>query len=226
MCRKREPGTTQQRLQNIPQCKDSFVEDVRQLSVFDSTGGKRCELSGLDTTVPAALCKAQENALQALLNSTGAFPIKGGMLRKLKDPTLYSGTIANSAAEQLQEAASLVSQVLSCSYNKCVESSKNPSEVQGFPLYLQWPPVCLHEHFPSFSGPCSYWATCCCLLSHLHLQVVQKLEKGAFQKQQRSVELVIEHRGTGNEPLGGLVGFILLFVKTVVIFVASCVHMH
>lgn len=175
------------RLQNVPQCEDSLVEGVRQLSVFDSIGGERCELSGLDSTVPAALCKAQENALQVLLHSAGAFPIKGGMLRKLKDPTLYSGTIANSAAEQLQEAASLVSQVLSCSHNTCVESSKNPSVVQGFPLHSQWPPVCLHGHFHSFSGPCSHRATCC--LSALTLASLGSAEtgKGAFQKQQRSV---------------------------------------
>lgn len=165
-----------ERLQNIPQCKDRFVEDVRQLSVFDSIEGKRCELSGLDSTVPAVLCKAQENVLQVLLHSAGAFPIKDGMLRKLKDPTLYSGTIANSAAEQLQEAASLVSQVFSCSHNKCVESSRNPAEVQEFPLHLQWLSACLRGHFPSFSGPCSHRATCC--LSALTLASLGSTETG------------------------------------------------
>lgn len=41
------------------------------------------------------------------------------MLGKLKDPTLVIlGLIANSEAEQLQEAASLVSQVFSCPHNK------------------------------------------------------------------------------------------------------------
>lgn len=157
MCRGKEnPVQPSKRLQNVPRCKDRLVEDMRQLSVFDSIGGKRCELSGLDSTVPAALCKAQENVLQVLLHSAGAFPIKDGMLRTLKDPTLYSGTIANSAAEQLQEAASLVSQVFSCSHNKCVESSRNPAEVQEFPLHLQWFSACLRGHFPSFSGPCSH----------------------------------------------------------------------
>lgn len=81
-----------ERLQNVPQCKDRLVEDVCQLGVFDSIGGKRCELSGLDSTVPAALCKAQENVLQVLYTA-GAFPIKDGMLRRLKDPIFILGQL-------------------------------------------------------------------------------------------------------------------------------------
>lgn len=61
--------------------------------------------------------------------TAGAFPIKNGMLGKLKDPTLVIlGLIANSEAEQLQEAASLVSQVFSCPHNKPhFRADKNPA---------------------------------------------------------------------------------------------------
>lgn len=50
------------------------------------------------STVPAALCKAHEHALQVRLPA-GAVPIKNRMLYKLKDPTLaILGPVANSAA--------------------------------------------------------------------------------------------------------------------------------
>lgn len=131
------------------------------------------------------------------------------MLRTLKDPTLYSGTVANSAAEQLQEAAS-VSQVFSCSHNKCVESSRNPAEVQEFPLHLQWFSACLRGHFPSFSGPCSHRACC---LSALTLASLGSAEtgKGSISG---TTKVCLASDSTGarvTKPLGWLVGWFYSF---------------
>lgn len=183
MCKGREPGTAQQsnslgHSKTIPRAKMDFVEEVLQLSHPWLRWGTAVRLGGLycpgSCLWGSRMLFRWPYAAWSISNKEwSAEQARGPHCCYSGDPTVVIlGPGASSAA-----GSSLLSQGFSCPHGSVQQQPLHCGP--GFTLHTQW---LLRGCFPSLLRS-PHTGHLCLLPSHVHFQVVWKLEKGAFQKQ-------------------------------------------